>query len=346
MKKRVISGAVVLALAVLSLASTSASAQVKSVDETSCGTAAAFCIGLVTDTGRVDDKSFNQSAWEGAKAAAAALGGFAKYIETVDPKDYASNIDLFAAKRYNVIVTVGFLMADATAVAVKKHPNIKFIGVDQFNGGMDANYSGLVFPEDKAGFMVGYLAGYLTKTNKIAAVLGTSTVPAVTRYGEGYKNGIAYAAKQRGKKIKTTLVYHAPDNAFNDPAWGATTAAQLLSQGYDVIFGVGGKTGNGALGKAAKKKNVYCIGVDTDQWGILPEAHPCLVTSALKLINKGVQTLIKSAKSGTFKSGNFIGDAGMAPYHDFAKKIPSAVQKKVVALNAKVLSGAIPTGVK
>jgi basic membrane protein A len=188
MKKRVISGAVVLALAVLSLASTSASAQVKSVDETSCGTAAAFCIGLVTDTGRVDDKSFNQSAWEGAKAAAAALGGFAKCIETVDPKDYASNIDLFAAKRYNVIVTVGFLMADATAVAVKKYPNIKFIGVDQFNGGTDANYSGLVFPEAKAGFMVGYLAGYLTKTNKIAAVLGTSTVPAVTRYGEARRS--------------------------------------------------------------------------------------------------------------------------------------------------------------
>jgi basic membrane protein A len=346
MKKKVISGAVVLALAILSLASTSASAQVKAVDETTCGTATGFCVGLVTDVGRVDDKSFNQSAWEGAKAAASALGGFSKYIETVDPKDYSTNIDLFAAKKYKVIVTVGFLMADATAVAVKKYPNIKFIGVDQFNGGTDANYSGLVFPEDKAGFMVGYLAGYLTKTNKVAAVLGTSTVPAVTRYGEGYKNGIAYAAKQRGKKIKTTLVYHAPDNAFNDPAWGATTAGQLLSQGFDVIFGVGGKTGNGALGKVAKKKNVYCIGVDTDQWGMLPEARACLVTSALKLINKGVQSLVKSVKSGSFKGGNFIGDAGMAPYHNFSKKVPSTVQKKVVALNAKVLSGAIPTGVK
>jgi basic membrane protein A len=194
--------------------------------------------------------------------------------------------------------------------------------------------------------MVGYLAAYLTKSNKVAAVLGTSTVPAVTRYGEGYKNGIAYAGKQRGKKIRTTLVYHSPDNAFNDPAWGATTAGQLLSQGYDVIFGVGGKTGNGALGKAAKKKNVYCIGVDTDQWGTLPEAHACLVTSALKLIDRGVQSLIKSVKSGNFKGGNFVGDAGMAPYHNFAKKIPAALQKKVAALNVKVLSGAIPTGVK
>jgi basic membrane protein A len=346
MKQKVIPAALVLALAVLSLTPISASAMFKAVDETSCGTAAGFCVGVVTDGGHINDKSFNQSAWEGAKAAATALGGFAKYIETVDPKDYANNIDLFASKKYSVIVTVGFLMADATAVGVKKYPNIKFIGVDQFNGGSDSNYSGLVFPEDKAGFMVGYLAGYLTKTNRVAAVLGTNTVPAVTRYGEGYKNGIAYAAKERGKKIKSTLVYHAPENAFNDPAWGAATATKLLTQGNDVIFGVGGNTGNGALARAAKKKNVYCIGVDTDQWATLPEAHPCLVTSALKLINKGVQTLVKSVKIGNFKGGNFVGDAGMASYHDFAKKIPSNLKRKVILLNVKLLSGAIPTGVR
>lgn len=342
MVKRIIAGVAALALVAIGFSAPANAA----IDETSCGSAGAFCVGLVTDTGKVDDKSFNQSAWQGAKAAAAAAGGFSKYVETIDPKDYASNIDLFAAKKYNVIVTVGFLMADATAVAAAKYPDIKFIGVDQFNGGTAANYSGLLFPEDKAGFMAGYLAGYLTKSKKIGAVLGTDVVPPVRYFGEGFKNGVAYAAKEQKKKIKTTIVYHAPDNAFNDPAWGATTAGQLLGQGYDVIFGAGGNTGNGALGKVAKKKGAFCIGVDTDQWETLPEARPCLVTSATKQISKGVASLVAQAKAGTMKGGNFFGTVALAPYHAHAKAVSAAVTKKVAALSIKVLSGAVATGVK
>jgi basic membrane protein A len=345
MIKRVTAGVVTVALAALGFA-LPVNAAVRTISETSCGTASAFCVGLVTDTGKVDDKSFNQSAWEGAKAAAATAGGFSKYIETIDPKDYASNIDLFANKKYNVIVTVGFLMADATAAAAVKYPNIKFIGVDQFNGSPASNYSGLIFPEDKAGFLAGYLAGYLTKTKKVGAVLGTDVVPPVKRYGEGFKNGIAYAAKEQKKKIKTTIVYHAPDNAFNDPAWGATTAGQLLGQGYDVIFGAGGKTGNGALGKVAKKKGALCIGVDTDQWLTVPEAQPCLVTSAMKLLANGVSSLVAQAKAGSMKGGNFMGAIGIAPFHALSKVVPAAVAKKVKALTAKVLNGTVKTGVK
>jgi basic membrane protein A len=113
-----------------------------------------------------------------------------------------------------------------------------------------------------------------------------------------------------------------------------------------VIFGAGGNTGNGALLRIAKKKGVYCIGVDADQWGTLPEARPCLVTSAMKLIDKGVATLIRQADRGTIKGGNFFGNVGLAPYHDFASKIPASVQNKVKALTPKVLKGTVPTGVK
>ena len=140
--------------------------------EADCGKAGEFCVGLVTDLGKIDDKSFNQAAWEGAVAGAKKAGGFAKYIETTDSKDYAKNIKLFADKGYNVIVTVGFLMGDASAAAAKLYPKIKFIGVDQFNASTEANYTGLIFDEDKAGFLAGYLAGYLTKTNKVGAVFG------------------------------------------------------------------------------------------------------------------------------------------------------------------------------
>lgn len=343
MKKRTVSGALVLALAAAGLAASSASGQSKAIDETSCRTAGGFCVGLVIAFGHVDEQSFNQSAWQGVQAAASSLGGFAKYLESVEPKDFASNIDSFAAKKYKVIVTVGSSMAVLTEVAAKKYPGIKFIGIDQFNGGTDPNYSGVVFPEDKAGFIVGYLAGYLTKSNKVAAVLSTNTVPATKRYGDGYQNGIAYAAKERGKKIKTTLVYHGGASASTDPAWGASTASKLLAQGYDVIFGVGGKTAKAALGRVAKKKNAFCIGANTDRWATVPEAHACLVTSATKLISSAVSQLINRAWYGAFVGGNFIGDVGIAPYHDFSKKVPTAVQKKVAALAAKVLSGAIPT---
>ena len=206
--------------------------------EADCGKAGAFCVGLVTDLGQIDDKSFNQSSWEGAKAAAAKAGGFAKYIETKDSKDYAANIELFASKGYNVIVTVGYLLGSATVSASKKYPKIKFIGVDQFNDTTESNYTGLIFDEGKAGFLAGYLAGYMTKTNKVGAVFGMKEVPAVRKFGEGYQNGAAYAAKQRSKKIRSSVVYHpAGDNAFSNPAWGATTANQLLTQGFDVIFG-------------------------------------------------------------------------------------------------------------
>jgi len=342
MIKRITATVAAVALATLGFAAPS-----KAASEADCGTGKAYCIGLVTDTGKVDDKSFNQSAWEGAKAAAAASGAFAKYVETTDPKDYGKNIDQFATKGYNVIIGVGFLMAEAMTSAAAKYPKIRFLGVDQFQGAAVPNLVGLVFPEDKAGFLAGYLAGLMTKSGKTGAVLGTEVVPPVRYFGEGYRNGVAYAAKELKKKYPTAkLIYHAPDNAFNDPAWGGTTAQQLLSQGYDVIFGAGGNTGNGALLRVAKKKGALCIGVDADQWGTLPEAHPCLVTSAMKLITKGVADVIATDVNGTWKGGNFFGSVGLAPYHDFSKVVPAAVQKKVAALTPLVMSGKVATGVK
>ena len=315
--------------------------------EAECGKAGEFCVGVVTDLGKIDDKSFNQSAWEGAVAGAKKANGFAKYIETKDSKDYDANIKLFADKGYNVIVTVGFLMGDASAKAAKAYPKIKFIGVDQFNASTESNYTGLIFDEDKAGFLAGYLAGYLTKTNKVGGVFGMKEVLPVRKFGEGYENGIAYAAKQRSKKIKSTVVYHAAgDNAFSDPAWGATTANQLLTQGFDVIFGAGGSTGNGALGKVAQKAGAFCIGVDIDQYYTVPEAKSCLVTSAEKKLVLGVATLVGQAKAGTIKGGNFVGQVGLAPHHDLESKVPAAVKVRLKKTTTGVLAGSISTGFK
>jgi basic membrane protein A len=299
-------------------------------------------IGLVTDTGKVDDKSFNQSAWEGAQAAAEAVGGEADYIETAASSDYANNIGQFVESGANVIITVGFGMAEATAAAAAENPDIRFIGVDQFQEATLPNVTGLVFNEDKAGFLAGALAGLLTESNTIAAVLGTDQVPPVVAYKEGYENGAAYT----NPDVNVIATYNPGglDTAFNDPEWGATTARQAIDNGADVVFGAGGNTGNGALIEVAKDDGLFCIGVDTDQWETVPEAQPCLVTSAMKLINQGVVDLVTAAADGTIVSGNFFGDVGLADFHDFADTVPADVKTQIDELTPQVISGDVPTG--
>ena len=312
-----------------------------------CASPDVFCVGLVTDVGKIDDKSFNQSAWEGVKEALSkGVADKIDYIETTDAKDYEANIELFAKKGYDVIVTVGFALGEATQNMAKKYPNIKFIGVDQFQGKKVDNVAGLIFHEDRAGFAAGALAAMITKTNTIAAVLGTNLVPPVVAYKVGYENG----AKYINPDIKVIATYHPGglENAFTDPEWGAATAKQAMDQGADVIFGAGGKTGNGALvevASAAKSgKQVYCIGVDTDQWLTVPEAHPCLVSSAMKLITPGVFDLIQLAKQGKFPAGNYYGKTGLAPFHDFDSKIPQEVKDKLNKIEKGLLDGSIDTG--
>lgn len=316
--------------------------------EGDCPSAEAFCIGLVTDTGKVDDKSFNQSAWEGAKEAAAATGGYAKYIETVDPKDYANNMNQFITAGYDVIVTVGFLMGEASVEAADaaKDQGTTFIGVDQFQADpIQPNLTGLVFSEDKAGYAAGYLAGLMTKTGKIGAVLGTDTVPPVKLFGEGYKAG-ALAANPN---VQVTLVYHEPNNAFSDPEWGAAEAKKQLEQGHDIIFGAGGGTGNGALIEIAKApgagESIFCIGVDTDQYFTVPEAAKCLLTSAEKKLTLGTKDLIILAKDGKAPGGNYFGLTGLAPYHDTEAAVPEDVKAKVAEVIAGLDAGTIKTNV-
>lgn len=308
-----------------------------------CSKEEVFCVGLVTDVGKIDDKSFNQSAWEGVQQAQKDLGAVVQYIETTDPKDYAKNISTFADAKYDVIVTVGFALGEATIDAAKQYPDIKFIGVDQAQADKIDNLAGLIFPEDKAGFLVGALASWMTKSGKIGAVLGTDAVPAVWRYGEGYKAGAKYA----NDKVEVNVVYHndvGMDKTFSDPEWGKTTAQSMIDKGVDIVFGAGGKTGNGALLGAAEK-NVYAIGVDTDQYLTVPEAQKVMLTSAMKMLVPGTFNLVKLAKDGQFPSGDYVGEAGVAPFHDLDSQVPADVKTKMEDLTKKILSGELETNV-
>ena len=316
-----------------------------SAKPSNCESADNLCVGLVTDVGKVDDKSFNQSAWEGAKQAQKDLGAQIDFVETTDSKDYATNIGTFIDQKFDVIVTVGFALGEATTKAATDNPKVNFIGVDQFQGKTLPNLTGLIFNEDKAGFLAGALAGLVTKTNKVGAVLGTNLVPPVVAFKEGYEAG----AKYTNPKVQVKSTYHPGglDVAFNDPTFGADTARQALDQGIDVVFGAGGNTGNGALAEVAKKGgSAFCIGVDTDQWETVPEAHPCLITSAMKLITPGVAKILSDIQAGTAKGGNLVGDVGLASYHDFDSKIDAEVKTKIADLTPKVISGEVPTGYK
>ncbi len=324
--------------------------------EADCSKAEVFCVGLVTDVGKINDKSFNQSAWEGVqKSKTDGVADVVQFIETSDAKDYAKNISTFADAGYDVIVTVGFGLGEATGAAAVTYPNVKFIGVDQFlaweyddDATNDvANHTGLNFPEDNAGFLVGALGAMMSESHKIGAVCGTDVVPPVWRFGEGYKAGAAYADGMKGTTTEVFVVYHSDvgfDKTFTDPEWGAQTAKSMMDQGADAIFGCGGLTGNGAV-TAAAQAGAYGIGVDTDQYLTLTEAAPRMLSSAMKMITPGVADLVAKAKDGSIAGGNAFGTAGYAPFHDLDSKVPAEVKAEMEKIDAGLLDGSIKTNV-
>ncbi len=308
--------------------------------EADCAKEEVFCVGLVTDVGEVDDKSFNQSAWAGVQKAETDLDAIINYVETKDAKDYQANMALFIDKGYDVVVTVGFAMGTATVEAAKANPDVWFIGVDQGQWAeVVPNVTGLIFDEANSGFLAGVLAGMLTKSKTVAAVLGTDIIPPVVFFNKGYIAG----AKWVDPTINVISTYHPGglDVAFTDPEWGAATAKQAIEQGADVVFGAGGKTGNGALIETAGNPGLFCIGVDDDQWNTVPEAHSCLVSSAMKLITPGLFELLKMAKEGTAPAGNYVGGAGLAPFHDFDSVVTQEIKDKLAAGAAAYAAGEI-----
>ena len=321
---------------------------------------AALKIGVVTDVGQLEDKSFNQASYEGSKAAAEALGADIDVIVTQNISDYKQNIQTFIDQGFNVIVTIGFLIGTDTAAAAKENPDVTFIGVDQgicvdengvgdptFTCAGDAakllpNYQGIVFAEEQAGYLAGIVAASISKSGTIGAVGGTN-VPAVVAYNAGYVQG----AQSVNPDIKTLYQETNPDPAkgFNDPATGKAIAQQFIGQGADVLFQIAGLTGQGVL-EAACDANIYAIGVDVDQADTLPNLAGCIVTSAEKKLKDTVQAVVESVASGDFKGGTVSYNAastppaiGLAPYHDLESLITPEIQAKLDDAMAAMASG-------
>ncbi|MCW2635128.1 MAG: Surface lipoprotein [Blastococcus sp.] len=306
---------------------------------------AGFTAGLVTDVGTVTDGSFNQFAYEGLKAAEKCFGIKTDFIETANQADYNNNLTTILSSKPDVVISTGFLLADATLTFATKNPDTKFVGIDQFQASYPDNYVGILFREDQGGYLAGALAGLLTESNTIGVVAGREDVPPVVRYVNGYEAG----AKSVNPDIQVLKVYN---SSFDDPAKGASDATQMLGEGADVIFGAGGITGSGGV-RAAAEAGSWAIGVDQDQYATIfgsgsAKGADRIASSAVKRVDLGVFSQIAAAIRGDFKGGVFQLTAEndgitYAPAHD--AKVPADVSQKLEEVRKGLADGSIDTTV-
>jgi basic membrane protein A len=311
---------------------------------------APISVGLVTDVGRVNDKGFNQSAYEGMLAAAEAAPSCfeTEYIETTSQSDYAANIAQFTDSGSDVVIGVGFLLGDGLGDAAKANSDIKFISIDGVpNPGHDeswmTNGESLFFAEDEAGYLAGVLAASKSTSGHIGVVGGLVVVPPVERFVEGYING----AKSVNPDIQVDFVY---TTSFVDPPQGSNAAQQMIDSGADVIFGAGGLTGNGALEAACQADGVLAIGVDTDQYETLPSVQSCILSSATKNIVEAVKNSLLRIAQDQFTPGFHTDNAatngiGLAAFHDMDAEVSADIKALLDTTFAGLADGSIKTNV-
>jgi basic membrane lipoprotein Med (substrate-binding protein (PBP1-ABC) superfamily) len=303
-----------------------------------------FTVRLVTDIGKVDDRTFNQYAYEGMIAAAECFGFETDYIETASEADYAANIATSLEGGPDVLITTGFLLATDTLAAAQANPEVNFIGIDQFQTEFPDNYIGVLFNEDEGGYMAGVMAASLSETGTIGVVGGREDVPPVVKLVNGYEAG----AKSVNPDINVLKVYN---ESFDDTAKGASDAQQFIGEGADVIFGAGGKTGSAGVVEATSQ-GLWGIGVDQDEYfstfdeGAAPGSE-FLATSAVKRVDLGVFLKIVDAIKGEFAGGIFgltaeNGGITYAPFHD--AEIPDDVAAAVEEARLGLADGSIKTG--
>ncbi len=316
------------------------------------GTAAAFTACQVTDTGGVDDKGFNQTAWKGVTDAEKSMGIEGKLLESKAETDYVPNINSFVQQKCDIIITVGFLLGDATKAAAEANPDIKFSIVDFAYDPAVPNILGQVFATDEAAFLAGYLAAGVSKTGTVGT-FGGINIPPVTIFMNGLANGVAYYNKQKGKDVK--VLGWDPvkkeglfTNNFESLSDGRDFAKNLNDEGADIVMPVAGPVGQGSAALATElgADKLKIIGVDVDQYQTDPEHKGVFLTSVLKRMDSTVIEAIKEAKDGTFKGGVTVGTlkndgVGLADYHDLASAVPDDLKAEIEALKKGIMDGSV-----
>ena len=305
-------------------------------------------VGLVTDIAGVNDQGFNQSAWQGVQKAATDMGLQAKFLESGQPADYETNIDALASEGYNVIITVGPLMGDATALKAKQYPDIKFAIVDNAYAisGM-TNVTSLMFAEDQVGFLAGVLAGGMSRSGFVCSVSSVKTSQS-ERYMRSFFEGAIWQAGDQIRMMNNYINIQTTDEnvpSSDDSTQGKETALHLIGEGCDVIFGIGGDAVNGAM-LAAKESNLPAVGADVDQYNTDPEVQSALITSAMKNVDVAVYNYLKTVADGSVQAGVSLGTlqnggVGLAPFHDWEGRIPADLKARIQQASDGIKDGSI-----
>ncbi|MEY9876499.1 basic membrane protein A [Streptacidiphilus sp. MAP12-33] len=307
---------------------------------------------MVTDTGGLDDHSFNAESWAGMQDAAKANPNIkVQNATSATENDYTSNIAGFVSAQCKLIVTVGFAMNTATVDSAKKNPTQHYAIVD--NTSTKPQVQGLEFNTAQGGFLGGYFAAGMTKTGKVAT-FGGANYPTVTVYMDGFWEGVQYYNQKHNTHVqvlgwdetKQSGTFD-PTQSFTDQAGGKQIAATFQSEGADIVFPVAGGTGIGALAQAQSSGGkLNAIWVDDDGFVSNPQYGSVIMTSVTKGIATAVSTSVQQAAAGNFSATPFVGTlanngTGLAPFHDFASKVPASLTTELATVKQDIINGTI-----
>jgi basic membrane protein A len=306
----------------------------------------------VTDTGGIDDKSFNQTAWKGVDDAIAKYGNVeGQYLESQQQADYEVNINAFVAEKCDLIIPVGFLLADATSAAATANPDQKFAIID-VDWLAFPNLRGSGFSIDQATFLNGYLAAAMTQTGKVGTYVGIA-FPATTKFMDGFALGVEYYNTVKGKNVEVLGWDYKTRQGlevgnFESTDDGRKMGEQLMDEGADIIMPVAGPVGLGTLAVMEERGTGLLIGVDND-WSLAnPDKAQFILSSAMKNMDVFVTETIGKVIDGTFVGENWIGNlenggVGLAYGSAYVDQIPAELKAEIEALAAKIISGEIKT---
>ena len=317
--------------------------------------ATAFTACQVTDVGGIDDAGFNQTAWKGVQDAMSEYGIDGRYLESQSETDYQPNLNSLMESKCDVIVSVGFLMGDATATSAKANPDQKYSIVDFAYDPTIPNVIGQVYATNEAGFLAGYLSAGMSKSGGVGT-FGGINIPPVTAFMDGYYYGVAYHNSEKGTDVQV-LGWNPMSKEglftgnFESLDDGRAFAQNLYDEGADIVMPVAGPVGLGsaALADELGTDALMIVGVDADQTQTDPDRAHVYLTSVLKRMDSTVKQVIKAAMDGKFEGGLMVGTlanggVGLAPYHHLDSKVPAALKAEVEAVKAGLISGKINAG--
>ncbi|MFB2581071.1 BMP family protein [Herbiconiux sp. P15] len=311
--------------------------------------ASEYCARMVTNSGGLEDRSFNQSSWAGLQQAQEEFGIDAQVLVSTGETDLAPNVTQAVDSGCTFVLTVGYELADATLEEAGDHPDTHFAIVDET---VDApNVKPIVFDTAQASYLAGYLAAGVSKTG-VVATFGGGNQPPVTLFMDGFVDGVAKYNEVHGTQVRTLGWDKATQDGvftgdFEDINKGKTVTQGFLDQGADVILPVAGQVGEGAASAVLESGTASLIWVDNDGYETLPaEYRSVVLTSVLKNTGDAVVQIVGDDIDGEFSADPYIGTlenqgVALAPFHDLEASVPAELRTEIEGLEAQIIDGTI-----